>query len=340
MTGVLRSYEVERCEGDGLQRLRAAGDHAGHRLRRYRGCGGLDLLVSRACGGRRPATWARTRTRRPRRRRRCLRPARGLRVGPTGRYLLGAERRTLPDDRRVAAGADRRSDGGRRGAASSRSGGRRGSTRSGSTCCARPTPVAVRTARPGTASRRSPHPATSRRPTRRISRAPIRMLRLAAERYGFVVVLDPAETGGWLNTMVSKRRREAARVRPLSRSPLQDVPEHRLDARQRLPVVGPDVRPVRHGGRARHGRRRRAQLQTVELNYLVSGSLDDAAWAPLIDINASYTYEPTYRQVLKDYNRSNFLPTFMVEASYDPSRTARTRPAPRSSCGARSTGRC
>jgi hypothetical protein len=59
------------------------------------------------------------------------------------------------------------------------------------------------------------------------------------------------------------------------------------------------------------------QLQTVELNYNVSGSLDDEAWAPLIDINASYTYEPTYRQVLKDYNRSNFLPTFMVEASYD-----------------------
>ena len=33
-------------------------------------------------------------------------------------------------------------------------------------------------------------------------------------------------------------------------------------------------------------------LQTVELNYLVSGSLDDPAWAPLIDLNASYTYEP------------------------------------------------
>ena len=58
-------------------------------------------------------------------------------------------------------------------------------------------------------------------------------------------------------------------------------------------------------------------LQTVELNYLTSGSLDDPAWAPLIDLNASYTYDPTYVQVLKDYNRSNFLPTFMVEASYE-----------------------
>jgi hypothetical protein len=55
----------------------------------------------------------------------------------------------------------------------------------------------------------------------------------------------------------------------------------------------------------------------VELNYLTSGSLDDPAWAPLIDLNASYTYAPTYEQVLKDYNRDDFLPTFMVEASYE-----------------------
>src|SRR5207344_558294 len=48
-----------------------------------------------------------------------------------------------------------------------------------------------------------------------------------------------------------------------------------------------------------------------------SGSLDDPNWAPIINLNASYTYEPTYQQVLKDYNRSNFLPTFMVEASYE-----------------------
>jgi hypothetical protein len=58
-------------------------------------------------------------------------------------------------------------------------------------------------------------------------------------------------------------------------------------------------------------------IQTVELNFLTSGSLDDPAWAPLISLNASYTYGPTYEQVLTDYNRSNFLPTFMVEATYE-----------------------
>ena len=68
-------------------------------------------------------------------------------------------------------------------------------------------------------------------------------------------------------------------------------------------------------------------LQTVELNYHTSGSLDDPAWAPLIDLNASYTYDPTYVQVLKDYNRSNFLPTFMVEAGYEDEKPLVTRPA-------------
>ena len=58
-------------------------------------------------------------------------------------------------------------------------------------------------------------------------------------------------------------------------------------------------------------------IHTVELNYPVSGSLDDPTWAPLIELNASYTYFPTYAQVLTDYNRPNPLPTFLVEANYE-----------------------
>src|SRR5213079_1748549 len=58
-------------------------------------------------------------------------------------------------------------------------------------------------------------------------------------------------------------------------------------------------------------------LHTVELDYPVSSSLNDPTWAPLIQVNAAYTYAPTYQQVLLDYSRLNFLPTFMVEASYE-----------------------
>ncbi|MFI9386857.1 DUF4038 domain-containing protein [Kutzneria sp. NPDC052558] len=58
-------------------------------------------------------------------------------------------------------------------------------------------------------------------------------------------------------------------------------------------------------------------LQTVELNYLTSGSLDDPSWRQYIQIDSAYTYYPTYAQVLKEYNRENPLPAYMVEANYE-----------------------
>ena len=58
-------------------------------------------------------------------------------------------------------------------------------------------------------------------------------------------------------------------------------------------------------------------IHTVELSTPSSGSLDDPQWAPLIELNAAYTYFPTYAQVLMEYNRANFKPVFMVEANYE-----------------------
>ena len=37
----------------------------------------------------------------------------------------------------------------------------------------------------------------------------------------------------------------------------------------------------------------------------------------LSNLDAAYTYFPTYAQVLSEYNRSNFKPVFMVEANYE-----------------------
>ena len=58
-------------------------------------------------------------------------------------------------------------------------------------------------------------------------------------------------------------------------------------------------------------------LQTVELNYLTSASLDDPRWRGIIGLDAAYTYAPTYAEVLKEYRRRDHLPVFMVEASYE-----------------------
>lgn len=60
-----------------------------------------------------------------------------------------------------------------------------------------------------------------------------------------------------------------------------------------------------------------AQLQTIELNYLASASLDDSSWRLSIDLNAAYTYYPTYALILHEYGRRRFLPTFLVEANYE-----------------------
>ena len=60
-----------------------------------------------------------------------------------------------------------------------------------------------------------------------------------------------------------------------------------------------------------------AQLQTVEINVHTSSSLDDPSWAPLISLNSTYTYSPTYIQMLHSYNQKPVIPNYLVEAHYD-----------------------
>ena len=47
-------------------------------------------------------------------------------------------------------------------------------------------------------------------------------------------------------------------------------------------------------------------LQTVELNFTVSSSLDDSSWRSLIKLDAVYTYLPTYAELLKEYQSVGF----------------------------------
>jgi hypothetical protein len=58
-------------------------------------------------------------------------------------------------------------------------------------------------------------------------------------------------------------------------------------------------------------------IQTIQLDYPVSGSLDDSTWEPIISLDAAYTYYATYAKVLDEYNRANFMPVFMAEAHYE-----------------------
>ena len=58
-------------------------------------------------------------------------------------------------------------------------------------------------------------------------------------------------------------------------------------------------------------------MHTAELSYLASTTLDDPSWAPIISLNAAYTYYPTYAEVLTGYNKSTLMPVFLVEANYE-----------------------
>jgi chitodextrinase len=143
------------------------------------------------------------------------------------------------------------------------------------------------------------------------------MLQIAA-RHGIVIVLDPAETGSFLSVLLANgvaashdygrylgnRYRDFDNIVWMSGNDFQSWQNQADDA---------VVQAVAQGIRETDGR----HIHTVELDYLVSGSLDDPSWAPLIELNASYTYYPTYAQVLLDYDRPDAPPTFMVEANYE-----------------------
>jgi Protein of unknown function (DUF4038)/Putative collagen-binding domain of a collagenase len=144
-----------------------------------------------------------------------------------------------------------------------------------------------------------------------------RMIKLA-EKQGILVILDPCETIDHLSLMLQNgvakcraygrflgaRYQGFDNILWMSGNDFQKWKEAKNDAVATALALGIKDKDTRH-------------LHTVELDYHVSGSLDDANWAPIISLNATYSYYPSYAQVLKDYNRSNFLPVFLIEADYE-----------------------
>jgi hypothetical protein len=143
------------------------------------------------------------------------------------------------------------------------------------------------------------------------------MIRLAGAA-GMAVFLDPIETGGWLGVL---RRNGVAKDRAFGRflgrryrsfpnivwSHGNDLQSWRNASDDAVVLaVAQGIRSVDH-----------AHLQTVELDSPRSSSLDDPRWAPLIQLDAAYTYGPTYAEVLHQYNSEPFLPVFLVEAGYE-----------------------
>src|SRR5215813_11731495 len=142
------------------------------------------------------------------------------------------------------------------------------------------------------------------------------MLNLAAQNE-IQVLLDPAETGSFLSVMLDngtnkcraygqflgERYKNFTNIIWMSGNDFQTWRSAADDAVVRAVALGILDRDSNH-------------LQTTELDYVVSSSLDDTNWASILTLNGTYTYYPTYARLLEDYNnRPNFLPNLMVEAN-------------------------
>jgi hypothetical protein len=140
----------------------------------------------------------------------------------------------------------------------------------------------------------------------------------SAAKHGILVFIDPMETIGWLPTLrnngldaafaygryLGKRYKRFQNVAWLSGNDFN---------RWSVPADDELVLAVAKGIQAESP----DQLQTVELNYNTSSSLDDQKWASIISLNGTYTYAATYIQMLHSYNQTPIIPAYLVEAHYD-----------------------
>ena len=140
----------------------------------------------------------------------------------------------------------------------------------------------------------------------------------AAARAGIVVLLDPIETGGWLGVLRQNGHAAARAYGRFLGLRFRKYPNivwfngNDFQTWQN-PTDDALVRDVAEGIRSVD----RQHIQTVELNFPRSGSLDDEHWREIIKLDAAYTYFSTYAEVQREYDRTSHMPVFMVEASYE-----------------------
>jgi Protein of unknown function (DUF4038)/Putative collagen-binding domain of a collagenase len=139
-----------------------------------------------------------------------------------------------------------------------------------------------------------------------------------AAKHGLFAFLAPAETNGWIPTLhnnglgaayaygqyLGNRYKGFSNVAWLSGNDFVTWKDPKDDAV--VQAVAKGIRSVDPN-----------HLQTVELNYETSSSFDDPTWVPLISLNGTYTYSPTYMQMFHSYNQTPVAPVYLVEAHYD-----------------------
>ena len=143
------------------------------------------------------------------------------------------------------------------------------------------------------------------------------VIRAAAVR-DINVILDPADTGGFMPVLrangvdkcraygryLGNRYKDVDNIIWMSGSDFQSWRTASDNALAKAIADGIRETDSRH-------------IQTLQLDYFVSSSLDNSAWSGLVTLNAAYTYYPAYAEVLKDYNRTPIVPVFLIESDYE-----------------------
>lgn len=143
------------------------------------------------------------------------------------------------------------------------------------------------------------------------------VVRMAAAN-GMLVILDPLDTGGMLQTALDNgttRCRAYGRYLGNRYKNFPNIIWGNGNDYQSWKVAADDavIVAVAQGIKAADPN----QLQTIELNYQASSSLDDPNWVPIVGLNLVYTYYATYAEVLHAYNQSPTIPAFMGEANFE-----------------------
>lgn len=143
------------------------------------------------------------------------------------------------------------------------------------------------------------------------------ILRMAATN-GIQVLLDTLETGGWMGVARANGTNGCRRFGQYLGERYKDFPNLIWITGNdfqtwRTPADDAVVTALAMGILDRDTN----HLQTVELDYFVSQSLDDPNWWPIVSLNSTYTYYPSYAETLVAYNQSNFVPVYFLEAHYE-----------------------
>jgi Protein of unknown function (DUF4038)/Putative collagen-binding domain of a collagenase len=139
-----------------------------------------------------------------------------------------------------------------------------------------------------------------------------------AEQNGIVVLLDPIETASWLPVLrqngIDKAFRYGQFLGNRFNSRANIIWLHGNDFQSwRDPADTALVQAVARGIRSVDA----IHMHTAELNYWTSGTLDDPSWRGLVELDAAYSYLPTFAQVSAEYERADHKPVFLAEAAYE-----------------------